>query len=323
MKPLRTACSALLFAALAPASLLPAAEGWERNFADAKALAGKEGKDLLIDFTGSDWCGWCIKLDEEVFSKTAFKESAPKSFVLVTLDFPRDPSKVTDAEREQNKKLQEEFGVKGFPSIFLCDSKGRPYAQTGYQPGGADSYVAHLDELRQTRIQRDEKFAAAEKAEGLEKATLLVEALKTLPEGFLPVFYSAEIAQVKELDKEDSTGFVRKQDFLAASGKLMAKLEAADEGGKLEDGIQAVDDFLAEYKPEGADKQQTMLYKLGFLMGLEKVDEALKLIDEAIAVDPGTPIAAQALQIKPRIQELQDAAGKDAEVEPAPDAREE
>ncbi|HUF61367.1 MAG TPA: thioredoxin fold domain-containing protein [Verrucomicrobiales bacterium] len=323
MKPLRTSCSALLFAALAPVSLLPAAEGWERNFAGAKALASKEDKDLLVDFTGSDWCGWCIKLDEEVFSKAAFKEAAPKNFVLVTLDFPRDPSKVTDAERDQNEKLQVEYGVQGFPTIFLCDSKGRPYAQTGYQPGGADSYVAHLDELRKTRIQRDEKFAAAEKAEGLEKATLLVEALKTLPESALTGFYAAEIAQVKELDQDDSTGFVRKQDFQAASEKLMETLTAAQRAGDLEAGVKAVDDFLANQKPEGMERQETMLYKLGFLMELGKVDEALKLLDDAIAVDPGTPVAAQALQIKPRIQEIQDAAGKEDQTEPAQDAAEE
>ena len=67
-----------------------AADGWETDFAKASAKAKAEGKHILIDFSGSDWCGWCIKLDKEVFSKKAFKSYAKENLILVLADFPRD-----------------------------------------------------------------------------------------------------------------------------------------------------------------------------------------------------------------------------------------
>ena len=68
---------------------------WVNEFEKAKQTAATEGKDLLMDFTGSDWCGWCIRLHKEVFDLDAFKTAAPKNFVLVELDYPNDKSKLS------------------------------------------------------------------------------------------------------------------------------------------------------------------------------------------------------------------------------------
>ena len=77
---------------------------WELNFEQAQARAKAENKPMLLDFTGSDWCGWCIRLDKEVFSQTEFKAYAAESLVLVELDFPR--GKAQSAEiKAQNKAL--------------------------------------------------------------------------------------------------------------------------------------------------------------------------------------------------------------------------
>src|SRR5712671_809845 len=78
----------LAILAFASSAALGAA-GWDDDYAKALAQAKAEKKLLLMDFTGSDWCGWCIKLDKEVFSKPEFKEYAKKSLVLVEVDFPR------------------------------------------------------------------------------------------------------------------------------------------------------------------------------------------------------------------------------------------
>src|SRR4051794_3904234 len=117
-------------------STFAAGDLWVSDFEKAKQTAAAENKDLLIDFTGSDWCGWCIKLRKEVFDLDAFKTAAPKNFVLVEIDFPQNKSKLSNATQEQNAKLQTQFGIQGFPSIVLADAQGRPYAQTGYQEGG-------------------------------------------------------------------------------------------------------------------------------------------------------------------------------------------
>ena len=153
-------------------STFAAGDLWVTDFEKAKATAAAEGKDLLIDFTGSDWCGWCIKLRKEVFDLDAFKTAGPKNFVLVELDFPQNKSKLSKETQEQNAKLQTQFGIQGFPSIVLADAQGRPYAQTGYQAGGPDKYLPHLDELRAVKAKRDEAWKKAEGAQGDRKSVV-------------------------------------------------------------------------------------------------------------------------------------------------------
>lgn len=119
---------------------------WLDNFEDAKALAKKQGLPILMDFTGSDWCGWCIKLDKEVFSQKEFKEYAQKSFILFKADFPEEKP-ISAKVRKQNEKLSDKYNVEGFPTIILTDADGKEIARTGYQEGGAKSYVEHLKKL--------------------------------------------------------------------------------------------------------------------------------------------------------------------------------
>ncbi len=131
-------------AALAAASL--AATDWEDDFAKALERAAKENKYVLVDFSGSDWCGWCIKLDEEVFSKKAFKDYAKDNLVLVLLDFPRR-KELPKKSREQNEALLKKYGVRGFPTVLILNPKGEEVARTGYKPGGAEAYVEHLKKI--------------------------------------------------------------------------------------------------------------------------------------------------------------------------------
>lgn len=119
---------------------------WETDFELAKKRAKEENKSILIDFTGSDWCGWCIKLNKEVFSTPEFQEYAAKKLIMVELDFPKKkelPAKL----KEQNDKLQEEYKIEGFPTVILLNSRGKEVARTGYQDGGPAKYIEHLKEL--------------------------------------------------------------------------------------------------------------------------------------------------------------------------------
>ena len=143
---------------------------WLTDYELAKKQATEENKTILMDFTGSDWCGWCIRLHEEVFSLPEFKDYAKENLVLLELDFPRGKRLSPDLVA-QNEKLQEEFKVQGFPTIVLLDGEGRPFGRTGYQAGGPMAYIEHLSEFIDIRQVRDKAFADAEKAEGVEKAT--------------------------------------------------------------------------------------------------------------------------------------------------------
>jgi len=120
--------------------------GWTTDYEAALKQAKAENKSVLIDFTGSDWCGWCIKLDREVFSQPAFKEYAQKDLVRVYIDFPRGKPQ-SDALKEKNKELAEKFGVQGLPTIVILNSEGQMIGKTGYQRGGAENYVEHLQEI--------------------------------------------------------------------------------------------------------------------------------------------------------------------------------
>jgi thioredoxin-related protein len=119
---------------------------WETDFEVAKQRAKDENKDMLLDFTGSDWCGWCIRLNKEVFSKPSFKEYAAKKLVMVELDFPHK-SKLSAKETEQNAKLAKEFKVGGYPTVILLNSRGKEVGRTGYQEGGPEKYIEHLKEM--------------------------------------------------------------------------------------------------------------------------------------------------------------------------------
>ncbi len=119
---------------------------WLTDFSLAKLTAEEAERPILINFTGSDWCGWCIKLSNEVFSQPAFLDYAKDNLVLLKLDFPRK-KQLPEAERKANELLATEYGIQGFPTIVLVDNTGREIARTGYQAGGAEAYVKHLGEL--------------------------------------------------------------------------------------------------------------------------------------------------------------------------------
>lgn len=121
--------------------------GWQTDFEAAKAQAKAEGKYILMDFSGSDWCGWCVKLDKEVFAKPAFQEYASQNLVLVLADFPNDKSNQSAALQAQNAKLAEAFSVTGFPTVFVLSPEGEMIAKTGYQAGGPVAYVDHVKKL--------------------------------------------------------------------------------------------------------------------------------------------------------------------------------
>jgi len=185
------------------------AAGWTADVQTAMKQAGAEKKDLLLDFTGSDWCIWCQRLATEVFNTEEFRKEAPKSFVLVELDFPNDGSKLSAQTKKQNQEWSERLGVQGFPTIFLADEQGLPYAKTGYKPGGAQKYLAHLAELRNVRARRDEALAKAKAATGAEKARLLDAALEVVGAPLLPA-YAEQVKEILALDAENAAGLKSK-----------------------------------------------------------------------------------------------------------------
>ena len=119
---------------------------WVTDFEAAKTKAKEEKKLLFVDFTGSDWCIWCKRLHGEVFDKEAFKADVPGKYIMVQLDFPHE-KQLPDELKAQNAKLAKQYKIRGYPTILLLDPEGEVVAQTGYQAGGPEKYVAHLGNL--------------------------------------------------------------------------------------------------------------------------------------------------------------------------------
>ena len=239
-------------------------EGWVVDFEKAKAQAAKEGKSILMEFTGSDWCPPCKALHKNVLVKDVFKTEMPKSFVLLKLDSPRDKSKQTPEEIEQYKVLSAKYGVKGVPTIFLADAKGRPYYETvGYSGDPADKYVANLKEQLGTLAKRDAAFAKAEKADGTEKAKLLAEGLSLVNDEMALKTYGDVVSQIIELDADNDAGLKAKFEGLKNSVGFKAELEATmrSSRGKPEDTLAAIDKLIAEKKPSGVALQEAVFYK--------------------------------------------------------------
>ncbi len=120
--------------------------GWTDNIDKAKAEAKAKGKYVFLNFSGSDWCGWCMKLSDEVLSKDAFLNYAKKNLVLTVADFPRT-KKQSAALKSQNEMLAKKYGIQGFPTVVILDPKGKLVTKTGYRRGGAEAYVTFLKGL--------------------------------------------------------------------------------------------------------------------------------------------------------------------------------
>lgn len=118
---------------------------WLVDFEAAKKRATEENKDLLIDFTGSDWCPPCKALHRNVFSKPKFMKQMSQHYVFVVLDYPRNKSKQSAKTIQQNQELNKRYKIRGFPTVLLADSSGKPYdTQVGYSGNQLDHYMQRI-----------------------------------------------------------------------------------------------------------------------------------------------------------------------------------
>jgi len=136
-----------LLAALALASAGGAELEWLTDLPQAQARAKAEKKMVLLDFTGSDWCIWCARLKQEIFSKPEFADYAKTHLVLVEVDFPRTKP-ISEPQKEANRALADKYGIKGYPTLIILDGDGKQVGELGYLRGGPKPFIAELDKLK-------------------------------------------------------------------------------------------------------------------------------------------------------------------------------
>lgn len=114
---------------------------WHTDLKEAMAVSNKTKKPLFLFFTGSDWCGWCIRLQKEVFKTKEFAEWAEKNVTLVELDFPRKTAQSQEL-KQQNAQLAQFFQVRGYPTVWFTNANETKEGKINFSPLGNSGYLA-------------------------------------------------------------------------------------------------------------------------------------------------------------------------------------
>ena len=216
----KTFLTAGLAALVAPAFCME----WTADFEAAKAKAKAENKALLVDFTGSDWCTFCIKLRKDVLDKPEFDAYAKDKFVPVEIDLPRDLKKISQEQMQKNVKLSQAYNVQGFPTILVMNPAGEVTGGfSGYAPMETvtktlDTGLANIKALEDAR-----KIGSAE-----ERLAALKKIHDSLGRGAVNAADALRDEMIKN-DPEDKSGLRHKRDVANQLRELDQKLE---NGGK-------------------------------------------------------------------------------------------
>lgn len=124
-------------------------QNWKSSLEEAKIEAAKENKQILLVFSGSDWCAPCMKLEKNIWKSEVFKNEANEKYVLIKADFPKKKANQLSAElTENNKKLADKYNKEGnFPLVVKLDKNGKVKGMTGFKNVSADQYVKLLNSL--------------------------------------------------------------------------------------------------------------------------------------------------------------------------------
>jgi thioredoxin-related protein len=130
-------------------SSLVFSQNWKLDFDEAKQLANEENKNIIIVFSGSDWCAPCIKLDRNVWQSEAFKKVADENWIIVKADFPRKKAnQLEDAQMTKNRKMAEKYNIEGsFPLVVILDKSGKVLGKMGFKNVSSEEYVKMIQEI--------------------------------------------------------------------------------------------------------------------------------------------------------------------------------
>ena len=120
---------------------------WHESIVLAMRESAQTGKPILADFTGSDWCHWCKKLDQDVFETKTFKKWSRQNVVLLELDYPQNDSQRSDIKL-QNEELAKRYNVEAYPTVLLLNSNGEVLGRLGYQ-ADPDAWIASAESFLQ------------------------------------------------------------------------------------------------------------------------------------------------------------------------------
>jgi thioredoxin-related protein len=265
-----------------------AAEDWFVEFEPAQAAAKAQGKDLLIDFGGSDWCIPCGLLKERILSKPEFIELATRQFILVDIDNLLQ-SEMPAGRKERYQALQKAFRVETFPSVVLATPEGKPYAWATYLSSinEPNEYWNYLAPLRERGVALRQHLRRARDLSGHARAAALVEALASIRVDFAIRYFAKEILEIHELDPDDETSFLAflqgRHDVESLQERLHktksdpgASAESADERAQFDAIAQDVDELIDGRKLRGETLHEALLLRALFQVRAREPGKALE-----------------------------------------------
>ncbi len=248
IKTLVLITSILIFAL--SSTLVYAGQKWHKSYDKVLKKAEKTGKVVLANFTGSDWCGWCMKMEKEIFDTETFEKWAEDKVLLLEIDFPASKKQSREIEK-QNKRLKNKYQIKGFPTLLFIDHNGKMLGKGGYIKGDAEKWVKIADDFLdsidrgkifqpETNFQKIKKLSSSknipilailEKNNSAEESDLKPlfrnPDFKMLADKFLKVVYLNET----DIQKTESRKFFNK--FQPVAGKIKFVLINSAEGKTL------------------------------------------------------------------------------------------
>lgn len=263
-----------------PAAETKAGAEWFADFDKAVAKAKAEKKDLFVDFTGSDWCVWCIRLHDEVLKHDAFLGPAGKQYVFVSLDFPRSEElKAKVPNEKRNQELFAKYGAQGFPTVLLLTAAGDVIAKTGYQEGGPEKYVSHLAEIRAAGLPQLEEalalVAATESAKGDEQKAAYEKVFAKLDGD------GANAACATTLHRAVRAAMAADADN--AKGLKLRALETLVKAGQIDDSVREGVKSL-DPKNEKGLREKVLLAQMRTIRDLDGVRAFAQAADELVAL---------------------------------------
>lgn len=270
-----------------------ASETWSTSPAEAMQQAAAQNKGVMLEFTGSDWCGACIMQKKQALSLPEIQTAISRSFIPVELDYPR--KKQQDAQTKTSlETYKKSYGITGFPTLVFADAQGRPiHTVVGYaNPAQVMQDTKKAAEALNTQQSLTNKLA--EKLTDQQRRDTLVQLLKTVPQSSIRTFYKPALAELEKLDPQDASGILAKlhrDDLLHAQ-----KLEWADTFRKKnihiladqnpDEALSIMDSYLKKNGLLPEVKQAVLMQKVYLLMQQNRVNELEQPLKEGVALLP-------------------------------------
>ena len=193
MKKMMLGTIAAVFAATALAAT-STPQGFTDNLDEALKSAKANKRYVVAVFSGSDWCGWCKKLEKEILSTEAFRKGAVGKYELVYIDNPRNKDLLSEHGKANNRKLTSKYDVSGFPTVLILDDDGKKVAELGYDKNGPERYLEKIEEVTKYAPDIEKYIAPIEEVlnrhdEEMQKE--VQEAMKRVAKKYIPIYEKA------------------------------------------------------------------------------------------------------------------------------------